>query len=247
MPRYHNINGNKVQFTAAEEAARDAEEKAWADGEFDREIAKVRAKRNILIAGCGTGQQLVNNASYENSDILAVDLSLSSLAYAKRKSDELAIKNIEYLQADILYLDKLERNFDIIESVGVLHHMSDPMDGWAVLVNRLKPGCLIKVGLYSELARQHIVKIRDEINNADIRLFGGCIRDSLINKELKDIDTATTLEPNEVINLLQNNNIEYDDFAIQYGSIISYPLNQKIRRKLHFGSVLFFLSSYVSI
>ena len=68
-----------------------------------------------------------------------------------------------------------------------------------------------------------------EINNADIRLVGGCIRDSLINKELKDIDTATTLEPNEVINLLQNNNIEYDDFAIQYGSIISYPLNQKIQ------------------
>jgi hypothetical protein len=32
MPRYHNINGNKVQFTAAEEAARDAEEQAWADG-----------------------------------------------------------------------------------------------------------------------------------------------------------------------------------------------------------------------
>ena len=32
MPRYHNINGNKVQFTAEEETARDAEEKAWADG-----------------------------------------------------------------------------------------------------------------------------------------------------------------------------------------------------------------------
>ena len=50
MPRYHIINGNRVQFTAEEETARDAEEKAWADGEFDREIAKVRAKRNILIA-----------------------------------------------------------------------------------------------------------------------------------------------------------------------------------------------------
>ena len=72
-----------------------------------------------------------------------------------------------------------------------------------------------------------------EINNADIRLVGGCIRDSLINKELKDIDTATTLEPNEVINLLQNNNIEYDDFAIQYGSIISYPLIKKFKLQLY--------------
>ena len=36
MPRYHNINGVKVQFTAEEETARDAEEQAWADGLLDR-------------------------------------------------------------------------------------------------------------------------------------------------------------------------------------------------------------------
>ena len=50
MPRYHNINGNRVQFTAAEEAARDAEEKAWADGAFDRAIASLRQDRNRLLA-----------------------------------------------------------------------------------------------------------------------------------------------------------------------------------------------------
>jgi len=50
MPRYHNIDGVRVQFTAEEETARDAQETAWANGEFDREIAKVRAKRNSLLA-----------------------------------------------------------------------------------------------------------------------------------------------------------------------------------------------------
>ena len=50
MPRYHNINGNQVQFTAEEEAARDAEEQAWADGAFNRAIADVRNKRNRLLA-----------------------------------------------------------------------------------------------------------------------------------------------------------------------------------------------------
>ena len=50
MPRYHNINGNKVQFTAAEEAARDAEEKAWADAAPARALAGLRAKRNRLLA-----------------------------------------------------------------------------------------------------------------------------------------------------------------------------------------------------
>jgi hypothetical protein len=50
MPRYHNINGNQVQFTAAEETARDNEEAAWAAGAFDRAIAEVRSKRNRLLA-----------------------------------------------------------------------------------------------------------------------------------------------------------------------------------------------------
>ena len=50
MPRYHNINGNKVQFTAEEEAARDVEEQAWADGAPARALANLRAKRNRLLA-----------------------------------------------------------------------------------------------------------------------------------------------------------------------------------------------------
>ena len=50
MPRYHNINGNRVQFTAEEEAARDAEEQAWADAAPARALASLRAKRNRLLA-----------------------------------------------------------------------------------------------------------------------------------------------------------------------------------------------------
>ena len=49
MPRYHNINGVKVQFTAEEETARDAEEKAWADGQLDRDLFELRTKRNRLL------------------------------------------------------------------------------------------------------------------------------------------------------------------------------------------------------
>ena len=46
MPRYHNINGNRVQFTAEEETARDAEEQAWLDGAFGRANARLREDRN---------------------------------------------------------------------------------------------------------------------------------------------------------------------------------------------------------
>ena len=50
MPRYHDINGNIVQFTVEEEAARDAEEKAWADGALARAQANLRSRRDALLA-----------------------------------------------------------------------------------------------------------------------------------------------------------------------------------------------------
>ena len=50
MSRHHLINGNVVPFTAAEEAARDAEETSWNNGAYDRAIADLRSKRNRLLA-----------------------------------------------------------------------------------------------------------------------------------------------------------------------------------------------------
>ena len=140
----------------------------------------------ILIAGCGTGQHSVATASrFYNCHVTAVDLSCTSLAYAKRKSNDLGFTNIDYLQADILHLHQMDKKFDIIESAGVLHHMEEPMAGWKVLVDLLKPGGLMKIGLYSELARQHIVEIRKEItalgvgtSEAEIRNFRQSLTES---------------------------------------------------------------------
>ena len=134
----------------------------------DNKITEVD-KPEILIAGCGTGQHSIGTAArFKFSKVLAIDLSLSSLAYAKRKTEELGIENINHMQADILDLRQLNKQFDIIESSGVLHHMDNPMAGWKALKDCLKPGGLIKIGLYSEIARQHIVEMRKEIGNAGI-------------------------------------------------------------------------------
>lgn len=141
----------------------------------------------ILVAGCGSGQHSISTATrFKGAKILAVDLSLSSLAYAVRKSNEIAIENVEYMQADILKLEGLNRKFDIIECSGVLHHMQDPMEGWRTLVNCLHLGGLMKIGLYSELARKSVVKWRNEINKLglnpnieDIRT----IREKVISSE----------------------------------------------------------------
>ena len=49
MPRTRLVDGVRINFTAEEEAARDAEEKAWSDKAFDRALADLRAKRNRLL------------------------------------------------------------------------------------------------------------------------------------------------------------------------------------------------------
>ena len=114
-------------------------------------------KVDVLIAGCGTGQQSIQTAQrFPAARILAVDLSAASLAYAKRKTRELGIVNIEYAQADILRLESIGKTFDFIECVGVLHHLEDPVAGWRVLRSLLRPGGVMHIGLYSELARRDI-------------------------------------------------------------------------------------------
>jgi Tfp pilus assembly protein PilF/SAM-dependent methyltransferase len=115
----------------------------------------------VLIAGCGTGSQSILVAQrFCGVSVLAIDLSLSSISYAKRKTQELGITNIEYAQADILGLGDISRTFDIIESVGVLHHLADPFTGWRTLLSRLRPGGFMRLGFYSEIARRHVVKMR---------------------------------------------------------------------------------------
>ena len=124
---------------------------------------------NVLIAGCGTGNHTISAMRYKNASITSIDLSLASLAYAKRKTDELGFNNIEYLHADILQLKKLNKKFDIIESSGVLHHMKDPVAGLKILVDILEPHGFLKIGLYSEIARQHIVSIRKFIKENNFK------------------------------------------------------------------------------
>jgi tetratricopeptide (TPR) repeat protein/SAM-dependent methyltransferase len=109
----------------------------------------------ILVAGGGTGQHPIGTSRrFIGAQVLAIDLSLTSLGYAKRKSVELGLTNIEYAQADIMRLGAIERRFDVIESVGVLHHLGDPLAGWRVLLSLLRPGGCMKIGLYSEVARR---------------------------------------------------------------------------------------------
>lgn len=112
---------------------------------------------DILVAGCGTGSVVVGMGQLlEGAKILAVDLSLSSLSYARRMADKYGLTNVEFGQADILKLPSLARSFDVISSTGVMHHMAEPFKAWRGLVSILRPGGYMHIGFYSELARKEV-------------------------------------------------------------------------------------------
>ena len=151
-------------------------------------------KINILIVGCGTGIQILEASRYNNCEITAIDLSNSSISYAKRKVDEYGLKNVDFIEMDLLELKSLNKGFDLIECSGVLHHMNDPTKGLSNLFDVLEPKGFLKLGLYSKYAREEILKTRELIKEKDIpsniegiRLF----RKDVLNGEMKQLNEIT--------------------------------------------------------
>ena len=123
-----------------------------------------RDRLDVLVAGCGTGRHALDVAqSYCGAHVLAVDISLSSLAAARRHTPPQLTDAIAFGQADILALGNLGQSFDLINTTGVLHHMERSLDGWRELIKLMKPNGLMHVGLYSAQARRDVVAARKTI------------------------------------------------------------------------------------
>lgn len=159
---------------------------------IDSRALRTAEPTEILIAGCGTGQHSIETArQFNGARVLAVDLSLTSLCYAVRKTRELGLKNIEYAQADILHLGTVGRTFDVIEASGVLHHLAEPMVGWRVLLSILRPGGFMRLGLYSKAARRDLAPARSFIAQ---RGYGSTPEDiRLCRQELTKIGQNSSL------------------------------------------------------
>jgi tetratricopeptide (TPR) repeat protein len=110
---------------------------------------------DILVAGCGTGREPIEFAqAISGARMLAIDLSVNALAYAKQKAHALGVDNIDFAQADILKLGSVDRQFDLILASGVLHHFSDPATAWKTLLSLLRPRGVMRVSFYSAAARR---------------------------------------------------------------------------------------------
>jgi SAM-dependent methyltransferase len=152
---------------------------------------------SILVAGCGTGYHAIAIAQlYPAAQVLAIDISLASLAHARRKTCETRLSNLTYAQADIMRLGDLGRRFDRIEAIGVLHHLDDPLAGWRLLVRLLSPGGIMAVGLYSRPARSGINAARAFVTEAGYQPTAAGIRSgrqALIHERSTLRDSLTAL------------------------------------------------------
>ena len=165
-------------------------ETTTSDLPFTPELSAPGSRPRILIAGCGTGNQIINASRYKNAQITAIDLSKSSLAYAQRTAQMYGMSNIQFHHLDILDASQLQQSFDVIECGGVLHHMDDPARGLASLTQQLKPGGFIKIGLYSALARRAISSARNTIQKLGIESTPRGIRkfrQDIFNGQLEQI------------------------------------------------------------
>ena len=125
---------------------------------------------DALVAGCGTGRHPIALAeSIPDLKILAIDLSLASLGYALRKANERQVGSIHFAQADLLAMSHIDERFDVIECVGVLHHLDQPDNGLAVLSGLLKSGAYMRIGLYSDRGR---IAVRQATNFVKTMGFG---------------------------------------------------------------------------
>jgi len=122
----------------------------------------------VLVAGCGTGRHALSIAKYLSFvEVTAVDLSSTSLEYAAFKARELGIQNVSFVQRDLLSPPNSDAQFDVIECSGVLHHTDQPDLMLRNLRQQLMPGGLIKLGLYSQFARQQIADFRRQFRQLE--------------------------------------------------------------------------------
>jgi 2-polyprenyl-3-methyl-5-hydroxy-6-metoxy-1,4-benzoquinol methylase len=93
---------------------------------------------DILIAGCGTNQAAVFAFTNPTANVLAADVSRPSLDHQQYLKDKHGLRNLELRLLPIEELPTLGRDFDLVVSTGVLHHMTDPPAGMTALAKSMR-------------------------------------------------------------------------------------------------------------
>ena len=118
----------------------------------------------ILDAGCGTGvgtEYLVH--LNPQAQVTGIDLSPGALEVARERCQRSGADRVEFQNLSIYDADRLDGEFDLINCVGVLHHLPDPIRGIQALAPKLAPGGFFHIFVYAELGRREIQLMQQAI------------------------------------------------------------------------------------
>lgn len=123
-------------------------------------------KIRILDAGCGTGvgtEYLVH--LNPEAEVYAVDISEGALTVAQERLQKsgVACDRAHFHHLSLENLSQLPGQFDYINSVGVLHHLPDPIAGIQAVAEKLAPGGLFHIFVYAEIGRWEIQLMQEAI------------------------------------------------------------------------------------
>jgi SAM-dependent methyltransferase len=156
----------------------------WPDREYKPDL-------DILIAGCGTNQASVFAFMNPDAKVTAVDISQPSLDHQQYLKDKHGLFNLDLNLLPIEELPSLGRDFDMIVSTGVLHHMADPQVGMNAIASCLRPDGAMGIMLYAKYGR------------AGLELLQQFFRDLGLGQNESSIamvrETLSLLSPNHLV------------------------------------------------
>lgn len=106
----------------------------------------------ICEVGCGTGQMSLYLARADRT-VISADLTMASLRLAAAAAQRFGVTNARFVESDLNRPALRSGAFDVVLSLGVLHHTPDPAAAFARIVPLARPGGMIVVGLYNSIAR----------------------------------------------------------------------------------------------
>jgi SAM-dependent methyltransferase len=118
----------------------------WPDRDY-------RPDLDILIAGCGTNQAAVFAYTNPAAKVTAIDVSAASLAHHQWLKDKYGLKNLDLQRLPIEEVGALGRDYDLVVSTGVLHHLAEPTAGLRALATCLRPDGVAAIMLYAHYGR----------------------------------------------------------------------------------------------
>jgi SAM-dependent methyltransferase len=122
---------------------------------------KLRANREILVAGCGTSQAAIHALREPDARVTAIDISGPSVRYTRDLQQKYGLRNLDLHRLAIEQVGELGQTFDQIVCTGVLHHLADPDTGLRALRNVLAPGGAMQLMVYAPYGRAGIYMMQD--------------------------------------------------------------------------------------